>query len=59
MNDEFRHAIADDILGMMEDAILSGSLDHVVLERAAMLVPCRASGPKVRRRRGYDRRSWN
>lgn len=59
MRDDFRDALTNDLMSMIEDAILSGGLDHIVLERAAMLLPCGAGRPKARTRRHYDPRSWN
>lgn len=43
MHDEFRSALTNDLLSIIEDAILSGGLDALVVERAAALGPCRAN----------------
>lgn len=54
MLDDFRDALTDDFMSVIEAAILSGGLDELVLERIMMLQPCRTPWPKVRRRMRYD-----
>ena len=57
MNDDLRAAIAQDFLTIVEDLILAGGLDHLVLERADMieanLPRCREPRAEARGRRPY------
>lgn len=57
MNDDLRAAIANDFLSIIEDLILAGALDHLVLERISMITGCgvrhRAPRPQAQRRRPY------
>lgn len=55
MNDEFHYALNADIMSLIEDAILSGGLDELVLLRAAQIKPCKARTFPVRRPRDYPR----
>jgi hypothetical protein len=59
MDPAFRSHFEHDLFRLVEDAILSGSFDELVLERAAVMRGCRGLRPFVRRRRGYDRPDWN
>lgn len=54
MSEQFRQAVSQDFFSLIEDAILAGGFDHLVMERAAMIQPCRAPRPIVRRRSRYD-----
>lgn len=52
MSEQFRQAFSEDFFSMIEDAILAGGFDDLVLERAASLSHCPARRPVARRRRG-------
>lgn len=58
MSEQLKAAISEDFLSIIEDAILAGGFDDLVLARLELLHPC-ALRPTPSRRKRYDRRSWN
>lgn len=56
MSEDFRRSVADDLYSLMEDAILSGGFDDLVLRRVAELDACKPRTAPPRRPRCRPRR---
>lgn len=59
MSEQFRQAVSEDFFSLIEDAILAGGFDALVLERAEIIAPCATRRPFVRRRSRYGRHWQN